>query len=64
MKKKTPYWDRKVLTRDTHKGLAHTTMNQQRGLKGITLGPANEGRTLSSEEKAAAIKKMQEEGKL
>lgn len=45
------------------RGMGHSPLHRQRGLKGSTLGPANEGRRLSAEERAAVEARMREEGK-
>ncbi len=60
MKKQIPYWDREV----RREGGAPGTLVRQRGLKGTKLGPANEGRKLSPEERERIEKEMREKGKL
>lgn len=58
--KKQPYWNQRVRNESGPAG----TLTNQRGLKGSKLGPANDGRKLSGEEKRAVIEKMRKEGKI
>jgi hypothetical protein len=46
------------------RGLAHSQLFSQRGLRGITLGPANRGRRLAAAERQAVEQKMRDEGRL
>lgn len=46
------------------KGLSHSQLHRQRGLKGTTLGPASEGRSLTAEERERIAEQMRREGKL
>jgi hypothetical protein len=61
---KQPYWNRRVREERRVESLSHTTLVNQRGFKGTTLGPANEGRSLSTSERAEIERKMREDGKL
>jgi hypothetical protein len=46
------------------RGLAHSQVFRQRGLRGTTLGPANRGRRFNSAERQAVEQKMKNEGRL
>lgn len=46
------------------RGLGGTILVKQRGLRGITLGPANTGRKLSDAEREAIERQMRKDGKL
>lgn len=64
-KKNIPWHERRV--DDYGPGLlgaGTSPLGRQRGLRGAKLGPANEGRRLSDEERAAVERKMREDGKL
>lgn len=69
MAKKRPptYHDQRVsgekFGRDLQ-GLGQHALVKQRGLRGTKLGPANDGRRLSPEERRAIVEKMKLEGKL
>lgn len=45
-------------------GFSHQQLMRARGLKGSKIGPANRGRRLSPEERAAVEQQMREQGKL
>lgn len=62
MKKRpqVPYWNRKVRSESGPAG----TLTNQRGLKGSKLGPANEGRRLSDEERRKIEEQLRKDGKL
>ena len=62
--KEAPYWNKKRRNEARIAGLSHTTLTNQRGLKGSKLGPANEGRKLSDEERAAVVAEMKRKGQL
>lgn len=62
-KERQPYWNQGVREERRIAGLA-PTLTKQRGLKGSKLGPANEGRRLSSAERQAVADQMRREGKL
>lgn len=64
-KKKTPYWEKRSVSSGNHRGtMSHQVMTHQRGLKGSKLGPANDGRKLTDEERRAVIEQMKKDGKL
>lgn len=46
------------------RGISHTQLQRQRGLRGSTLGPANEGRRLSDAEREEIERKLREQGRL
>lgn len=46
------------------RGIGHSTLQRQRGLKGSKLGPANEGRHLSVAERKEIETQLRNEGKL
>jgi len=60
------YYNRKVKARyrPELRGLSHKQLDNQRGLKGITLGAANAGRTLSKAEAAVIEERLRQEGYL
>jgi len=55
-----PYWDQKVRNESGRPG----TLTNQRGLRGSKLGPANEGRKLTDNERRAIAEQMRRDGKL
>jgi hypothetical protein len=61
---RTEYWNKRVREERRIQGLSHTTLTNQRGLKGTKLGPANEGRKLSLEEREKVEAQMRLDGKL
>jgi hypothetical protein len=61
MSKRTqPYWNRSVRYESGKPG----TLTKQRGLRGAKLGPANEGRRVSDDERRKIEDQMRREGKL
>jgi hypothetical protein len=58
------YWNASVRQEKRITGLSHTTLTNQRGLKGSKLGPANEGRRLSSDEAKKIEEQLRREGKI
>ena len=46
------------------RGLAHSHLVNQRGFRGIKLGPANRGRRLDDAERQVIEQKMRDEGRL
>ena len=46
------------------RGLAHSQLFNQRGLRGSKFGPANRGRRLDTAERQAVEQKMRDEGRL
>lgn len=61
---KQPYWNERVKANYPArlKGLGLKPLVNQRGLRGAVLGPANEGRSLSSEEQEAVAVRLKQEG--
>ena len=64
--KEAAYWNQKryAVNRKELDGLGHTQLKRQRGLRGIKLGPANEGRRLSAEERQEIEASLRQAGKL
>lgn len=58
--KKQPYWNQKV----RNEAGAAGTLTNQRGLRGSKIGPANEGRRVSDEERLKIEAQMRRDGKL
>jgi hypothetical protein len=59
-REKQPYWNQKVRNETGPAG----TLTNQRGLRGSKLGPANEGRKLSPDERRKIEDQLRKEGKL
>lgn len=55
-----PYWNKKVRNETGAAG----TLTNQRGLRGSKLGPANEGRHMSDDERRKVEEQMRRDGKL
>lgn len=58
------YWNKTVRQEHRIASLSHTTLTKQRGLRGSKLGPANEGRRLSSDEAKKIEDQLRREGKI